>query len=117
MKINAGKIDEGDAQDILTKTIEECAEWQKKNEAESQEFLECLSVEPRKVVHVYFGLGGPAIWAELYMGRDGYPTGGVLNTTWNGSSDSVNMTEAESIQIFEAYGVDAHLEHQVLFRK
>lgn len=117
MKDNAGRIETGDAQDILTETIKECAEWQKKNEAESQEFLECLSVEPKKVVHVYFGLGGPNVWAELYIGRDGYPTGGELKTSWYSGSDSATMTEAEAIQIFEAYGVEAHLEHQALFRK
>ena len=117
MKSDPGIIEEGDAQDILTKTLKECTEWQERNEAESQEFLESLSIEPKKVVHVYLNLSGPIIWAELCIGRDGYPTSGTMRTTWSGGSDFVDMTEAEAIQIFEAYGVDAHLEHQVLFRK
>ena len=110
-------ISEGDAQEILDRTVGECSEWQKKNETESQEFLSCLSIEPKRVVTLYFGLSGPNIWAELHMGRDGYPTGGTLKTSWYGSNDSAEMTEAQAIQIFEAYGVDANLEHQVLFRK
>jgi hypothetical protein len=117
MKNTVNEINEGDALNILEKTVAECAEWQEKNEKESQEFLECLSVEPKRVVHVYFALNGPNIWAELHIGRDGYPTGGTLKTSWYGSTDSADMTEAQAIQIFEAYGVEANLEHQVLFRK
>lgn len=112
MRNNAGTIEEGDAQDILANTLAECAEWAKKSEDEQQEFLECISVEPKKVVHVYFGLGGPNIWAELHIGKDGYPTGGTMKVAWWGSYDQHDMSEAEAIQIFEAYGVDAHLEWQ-----
>lgn len=118
MKNIAGKVEEGvDASDLLESTIRECSEWQELNEKESQEFIECLSVEPKKVIQVYFGLGGPTMWAELEIGRDGYPVGGTYNVTWWNSSDSVRMTELQAIQIWEAYGVEAHLEHQTLFRK